>query len=126
MKNGIFFIEAYYTLSFKALSLQGFSNRKSKSMRVNSSEESCSFVLVGQLAKHISLDYVCPLSIEDIWELVNVNLQEINEFIPVRLVLIECSDEVKEKKIYEKINFSLTNYSREDETDVLNKYILKY
>lgn len=102
-------IEAYFTLSHRALIFQDdVSKTTRRSITGFKDREVSEFVLIGQLGKYmdtagktsdISLDVILNYAFEVI--------QSSSLLIPCKMALIECSEEIHDKGIYEKCHFKL-------------------
>lgn len=106
-------IEAFFTLSFRSLSFEpevskttirkitGFKNRKTTE-----------FVLIGQLGKYIERysdnEIVkSEITVSSILDYAFEVVLSVNEWIPCNTVLVECSEAIHNKGIYQNEGFSL-------------------
>lgn len=105
-------IEAYFTLSLRAL---GFEDDVSKSTRKKltgfKDRDLTEFILVGQLGKHIEKEedriFQSEIKINTILDYIFEVIYSINEWIPCHTVLVECSEDVHNKGIYQSEGFKL-------------------
>ena len=106
-------IEGYFTLSLSAVV---FSNETSKSsiQRITGYRDRIAheFILLGQIGKYISGDIKSNISLGEILQLAYNVIQEINEYIPCNTALVECSEAIMEKQLYDKQGFKLFQFDR--------------
>lgn len=113
MLAGEFFIEGFFTLSFKSVSLSddiSNSTRKKLYGGINKKDKHIPFVLIGQLAKYIDKkneENVEKSSItsNDLLEGAFEIIEQVNERIPLRCVLVECKALEKLCNMYEECGF---------------------
>lgn len=108
-------VEAYFTLSHKAIELKGTvskSQRKRIWGGVINDDPIAHFVLIGHMGKYISPEYISPISAGEIlryaWEII----AESHDLITFTSVLVECRNEPKLIERYTENGFV---YLQEDD-----------
>lgn len=110
LEAGTLNILAYFTLSHKSM-IPHTSKTNIRTVTGGfSSAESLHFVLIGQLGKHIETlpdgSYKkAAISVVEILNYAFEIIEESNELIPCRCVLIECSSEPKVQQLYKDYGF---------------------
>lgn len=109
--EGDWFVEAYFTLSHKALCVTNQISR-SKVQKVSGFRDARSlhFVLIGQLGKYIKQNedgtYLrSDLASAEILDYAFEMIYMASESIPCKWVMVECSDEPKVRAVYENYGF---------------------
>lgn len=94
-------VQAYFTLSMKniAFSAEVCNNQKRK-IAGYTDRTSEPVVLIGQLGKYISEDFVANISLGEILNFADEIIQNATELIPCRASLVECSFQVHDKGLY--------------------------
>ncbi len=107
-------VEAYFTLSHRVLAFHGdVSKTTKKAITGFKDREIAEFVLIGQLGKYMDDDGVqSEIQLEDILDYAYEVIKASSKLIPCKLVLIECSEEVSRKGIYENCRFKLLQVDR--------------
>lgn len=110
-ENGSVKIDAYFTLSHKALIPADVSKSKIKDAAGFKDAESIPFVLIGQLGKYIDHHpddglQKSNVSGATILEYAFEVIRESSELIPCRCVLVECNADKKIHHFYESNGFS--------------------
>ena len=104
--SGILDIIAYFTLSQRSL---GFSPDVSKTTIKKIARYKdrivSEFILIGQLGKYKSNERTAEISINEIMDYILEIVCSIEQYIPCRSLLIECSESVHKKGIYEKCKY---------------------
>lgn len=108
-------IDAYFTLSHKALISETVSKNKVKDTAGFKGAGSVHFVLIGQLGKYIeqledghisSSEITSEEILNDAFEVIRAS----SNLIPCRCVLVECSENKKVQKVYTDYGFSPFQY----------------
>lgn len=111
-------IEAYFTLSMRALCFEDdVSKTTIKKITGFKDREMSEFVLLGQLGKHIEKKdngtvNQSGINLNSILDYAFEVINSINEWIPCNAVLIECSEIIHNKGIYQNEGFSLLQVDR--------------
>ena len=111
LNEKILSIDAYFTLSHKALELNSeMSATRRKNITSSKEAQITSVVLIGQLAKHMALDengneVVSELTSKEILDCALQIVMFANEWIVCRAILVETRFEEKLYQIYEKHGF---------------------
>lgn len=108
-------INAYFTLSHKALIPSKVSKSTLKDASGFKTAEAVHFVLIGQLGKYIEhLDgeryKTADISSAEILEHAFRIAREANRMIPCRCALVECSDNEKVHKVYQDYGFKFFQF----------------
>ena len=110
-------IEAYFTLSLSTLN---FVDSVSKSTRRRitgfKDKDAAEFILVGQLGKYIDKmgdNTYSAMNLQGILQYIYDLVYLIDELVPCNAILVECSEAVHEKGIYQNEGFKLLQ--RDDE-----------
>ena len=104
-------IEAYFTLSIKSLrsDLDSMSKTNIKKISGRTTADTLNFVLIGQLGKRIDIVDGKPVgskvSGNEILDYAFETICLIDEMIPCKAVLVECSDNENVRRIYENYGF---------------------
>lgn len=111
-------INAYFTLSHKALIPSKVSKSTLKDASGFKTAEAVHFVLIGQLGKYIEhLDgeryKTADISSAEILEHAFRIAREANRIIPCRCALVECSDNEKVHKVYQDYGFKFFQFDGE-------------
>lgn len=110
LADGVIFVEGFFSLAFKALLLSGDISNNQKRKLFNGlikKDEYIPVVLVGQLGKFIDGDKLIESSVSSI-ELIDRVLEiveEVNERIPLKCIMLECKDIDKLCELYSKNGF---------------------
>lgn len=111
-------IEGFFTLSNKIFTITEdvAKSRKKKLFNGILRDDNCLHViLIGQLAKHIDNDYCGDTSMEELLDSAFEIIDDVNEKISCRCVLLECkaalsTDSDKEKENKQKLHNKYINY----------------
>lgn len=120
-------IEGYFTLNLKAINFpENTSNslRKKINKGLNKSieQENCfPCVLIGQLGKYISEDYVSPLERSKLLELAFYLTRKVNEIVPMDCVILDTRKNKKVNDFYIRNGFML--FDSTDEFDTFIKTV---
>lgn len=106
-------IEAYFTLSLRALKFEGeVSKTTRKKLTGFKDRELMEFVLIGQLGKYIEekqAGEICKskIKLSEILDYIFEVINSVNELVPCNVALIECSEAIHNKGLYQNEGFSL-------------------
>jgi hypothetical protein len=106
--KGLFSLEAYFTLSHKAMLLSdGISNNQKKKITGGVSHDTpcVHFVLIGHLGKHISDERRSQITSIEILNAAFEIIATAKELITFNCVLVECKKNENLLKIYENYGF---------------------
>lgn len=104
-------IEGYFTLSHKSMVADTKYLSKSQIKKYGGFKDArtLDFVLIGQLGKYVRQDgdkkVRSSLTGKELLDMAFEVIQEANDLIPCKHVLVECSDEAKVKHFYESNGF---------------------
>jgi hypothetical protein len=107
--RGELFIEAFFTLSHKALVVShDVSNTKKKAIfkGISSADSLAHFVLIGHLGKNQGDKYVSAITADEIFEAAFEVIERSKELITFNCVLVECKNNPKLLDIYDRQGFS--------------------
>ena len=103
------FIVGFFSLAFKSIDLQGVSKQKKKDLTAGESNEAtCSAYLIGHIAKD---DRIKQSMGDRILEVAINLLLDAQKIVGGRIVYLDCKDEDKLIKLYERNNFKWFNVS---------------
>lgn len=110
--NRIYNVEAFFTLSHKAIPrTEEVSSTKAKQIMGNKNAEILNFVLIGQIGKYYHTNTEnkvkkSEITLAEILHYAHVQMERASAYIPNKWILVECSDEIRNRALYEKEGFS--------------------
>ena len=101
-------IAAYFSLSFKEISLEDSDISKSQIKKldgISKNAEKIRVFLIGQIGKNYTHEH--QINLEDILQSVYSVLQEVQGSIGGKVILLECDDNERLINLYEEHNFKI-------------------
>lgn len=107
-------VEGYFTLSHRALRFnEDVSKTKRKNITGFKDREITEFVLIGQIEKYISAERHSDLSLNEILAYAFEVIEAASSLIPCRIALVECSEEIYKRKLYDNCGFVFLQQDRD-------------
>lgn len=123
VKDEGYIIEGYFALATRALSCRRLSKTQAKKLGSGKAHEAVPTILIAQLGKYISNERKSQLNIKSIFSLIDDVVTASLEYIPNKVLLVECNDEVFEQGLYQSMGFKPIQQDQEDKLHQLYKLI---